>query len=114
MVSHAMQNLSSEGKMNAPTSTLFPYTTLFRSDAPGWVGRARAFGGPNPPSNFVDYGTNILSRRRRPTSIHRMIAYPGYGTNGAIGFKGVFHAVQHNNINSYLVLGFDLPSKGLN
>src|SRR5438132_409393 len=57
-LSYDMQNLTSDGKMKDLSGNGNHGTMSGTTDAPGWVGRARAFGGPNPPSNFVDYGTN--------------------------------------------------------
>src|SRR5204863_9885107 len=56
-----------------PRSTLFPYTTLFRSRPDGVVPvarhRARAAGGERPRPRRRDHGL----RRRRPTLLRRLL-----------------------------------------
>src|SRR5690242_20828097 len=46
-----------------PSSTLFPYTTLFRSRASGWSSRLRGAGGVVAVEGIVESGQQRAARR---------------------------------------------------
>src|SRR5437762_11244556 len=60
-----------------PRSTLFPYTTLFRSREGPWRGLARfADNGPRGEPQAVAHGCSLLDRKStRLNSSHRCISY---------------------------------------